>query len=386
MKKSKFMLVFIIVAILTLLTFSYTYADDDNLLIREQNDVEINENSSQMDNDLNLISQNQEVNQKVVSSDLYLIQKEDVVIDYVVEGNVYVIANSVTIKSQINGDIFVISKALNIENSGYASNVYALSSSITIDGFVSTIYTCANNLTLDTGSYVYRDVYAMLNTFNVFGMVERNVNATFDTISFKSNNEDESNSGKIVGDLNYVSSNEANIDDGLVGGKINYTQKVTTSNTPTMFDYLLSLATKIATVFAIYFIISWLVPKFKETSKELLQKNPFPVLGFGALGLFAIPVVTIILLIIGIGSTLAIALLSIYILLLCIASSIFIIALSEILIEKLKFEDKIKKLGILSALSIAYWLIQFIPILGSLTSFVAVLLGFGLIIKAILKK
>ena len=226
----------------------------------------------------------------------------------------------------------------------------------------------------------------MLNTFNVFGMVERNVNATFDTISFKSNKEDETSNGKIVGDLNYVSSNEAKIDDGLVGGKINYTQKVDVSNTPTMFDYLLSLATKIATVFAIYFIISWLVPKFKETSKELLQKNPFPVLGFGALGLFAIPVVTIILLIIGIGSTLAIALLSIYILLLCIASSIFIIALSEILIEKLKFEDKIKKLGILSALSIAYWLIQFIPILGSLTSFVAVLLGFGLIIKAILKK
>lgn len=370
MKISKLKLVIIIVAILTLLTFSYTYADDDNLLISGENNVEIDQSSDEVIDNFNQ-------NPKVVSSDIYLIQKDNIVIDYAVEGNVYAIADSVTIKSQINGDLFVMAKDLNIENSGYVTNVYALSNSINIDGFVSTIYTCADNLTLGSGSYVYRDVYAMLNTFKILGIVERNVNATFDTISID---------GKIAGDLNYVSSNEAKINDGSVGGNINYTQKVEVSNTTTIFDYLQSLATKIATVFAIYFIISWIAPKFKETSKELLQKKAFPVLGFGALGLFAIPIAMVLLLLISIGSTLALALISIYVLLLCIATSIFIIALSEVLIEKFKFEDKIKKLGILSALAIAYWLIKFIPIVGGLASFVAVLLGFGLIIKAVCKK
>ena len=381
MLKHKSKLIIFIIAILTLITFSYSYAVDNDLLISEKNDVEIEENSSQMNNESNSLDQNQ----KDVNSDLYLFE-ENVVIDYVVEGNVYIISNSVTIKSQINGDVFVISKVLNIENSSNVINVYALANSINIDGFVSTIYTCADNLTLNSGSYVYRDVYAMLNTFNVFGMVARNVNATFDNISFTSENNDEINNGKIAGDLNYISSNTAKIDDDSVLGKINYTQKVTSSNTLTLFDYLSSLATCVATVFAIYFILSWLAPKFKEISKELLQKKAFPVLGFGAIGLFAIPLATILLLLIGIGSTLALALISLYVLLLCIATSIFIIALSEVLIEKLKFEDKIKKLGILSALTIGYWLIKLIPFLGGLVSFVAVLLGFGLIIKTILKK
>ena len=377
MKKSKLKLLVIIVAILTLLTFSYTYADDENLLISGENNVEIDD-----------ATDNSYQDEKIVSSDVYILEKNDVLIDYIVEGNAYIIADSVTINSQINGDLFVITNNLNIGTSGYINNVFAISKSINIDGFVSTLYTCANDLTLNDGSYIYRDVYAMVNSFNVFGIIERNANVAFDNISFKSNNEDESYSGKISGDLNYVSSNEAKIDNNSVKGNINFTQKAdeSTSKTQTVFDYLLSLVTKIATVFAIYFIISWLAPKFKETSKELLQKKSLPVLGFGALGLFAIPIVTILLLLISIGSTLALALLAIYILLLCIASAIFIIALSEVLIEKFNFEDKIKKLGILSALSIAYWLIKLIPILGGLASFVAVLLGFGLIIKAILKK
>ena len=86
---------------------------------------------------------------------------------------------------------------------------------------------------------------------------------------------------------------------------------------------------------------------------------------------------------------LAFILMAIYFVLLLIASSVFIITLSKLLAEKLheKFDNSSNiLLTILSiaVLSIVYKILQLIPVLGVLVTFLFVIIGIGILIKNII--
>src|SRR5699024_7588730 len=62
---------------------------------------------------------------------------DNVTIDYIVDGNVFVAANNVTINSQIGGDVFVVANTVTVGEQGYIfSNLFAVADSININGVV----------------------------------------------------------------------------------------------------------------------------------------------------------------------------------------------------------------------------------------------------------
>ena len=399
LKKSIFIIIAIFTTILFIFnTFSFAVNDVVNEEIiseessedieneEEQNEIdkieeEIPSDTEELDEFLDEENENNTYTDEN-NSDFYSIGKSDVTIDYPINGNVYIIANSVNISSEIVGDVFVIASSLSITEDAYVGNLFILGSDVNINGNVNTVYSCADTLTINKSAYIERDVYGVVNIFNIFGTIERNANITFDKIAFSEKGADENEHGEINGNLNYISGQQAEIEENSVFGDIYFNQKTKNSG----FGYIKNLATFIITVVFVYLIIAWLTPKFKDSSKELLKNKLLPVLGFGALAFIIAPIAIIILMLLGITIDVAFALLAIYVFLLLISSSISIIALSSLIIEKAKIDIRYKQWGIVCLMTIATWAIGLIPIVGGLISIALIIVGMGLVIKSLKNK
>ena len=69
-----------------------------------------------------------------------------------------------------------------------------------------------------------------------------------------------------------------------------------------------------------------------------------------------------------------------------ISTSVFVIAINNIVCNKLKITKNVTIFGILILSAIALWLIALIPYIGSIVSLVAVILGLGMITYYLLFK
>ena len=108
---------------------------------------------------------------------------DNVTIDYIVDGNVFVAANNVTINSQIGGDVFVVANTVTVGEQGYIfSNLFAVADSININGVVYDMYSMSN--TMQISGYVYRDVKAIANKIDIAGIVGRNAFVDCSNINF----------------------------------------------------------------------------------------------------------------------------------------------------------------------------------------------------------
>ncbi len=323
----------------------------------------------------------------ILESDLFVIESGNVTIDYVVDGNAFIIANTVTITSQIGGDVYVIANNINIDGGYIYSNLFAICTNLNVNGIIYDLYTMSDTTTIADSGYVYRDVHAYTNNLNIFGAVGRNVSTECNNISFTSTADDTSSNGVIYGDLNYNAENEIAIDESYVEGDINFTQiSPVTNSQNTVETYLYSLAIFVIMALAVYLLVIWLAPKFVNGSKEALLEKPLPVVGFGLLGLFIIPVVIILFMLLQVTLKVSFALLTLYILLLIIASSIFILAVSEAIANKINMQNKWQKLGIIILVAIVLWAIKLIPYLDGFVTFASCVLGIGILFTYILPK
>ena len=73
-------------------------------------------------------------------------------------------------------------------------------------------------------------------------------------------------------------------------------------------------------------------------------------------------------------------------LLISIGSPIFIISINNIICNKLKIEETSKTLGMLILSSIALWLVELIPYVGSIVGLIAGIIGLGIVTMSLLKK
>lgn len=309
---------------------------------------------------------------------------DDVTIDYIVDGNLFVLANNVTINTQIGGDAFICAGTVNIGEQGYIfSNLFAFAKNVNVSGVVYDLYTAAQEVTIN--GYIYRDIRVGSNTLNINGTIGRNAFVNAENINFAQSSDPESplmSRAVINGDFNYTSSKEISIPEGTVSGTSNFTQaKEIESNSKSIQDYIMSLGTFVVTVIVIWLLCLWLVPKFLNNNTSLLTtKKILPVIGFGILTPIAIAIAFIILLIIGITSKIALLGLTILLFLLAISSSIFVITINKLICNKLKMEKTMGFFGMLIVSSVVLWLLTLIPYVGTLVSFIASVIGLGILV------
>ena len=348
------------------------------------NESEATENESSTEESTNVSG----VSEELKSSDVYL-TGNNVTIDYMIDGNLFVMANTVTINSQIGGDVFILAKNVVITDQGYVfGNVFNVSENIEVNGTVYDIYSVSSNITVS--GFVYRDVKIVSKNTNIFGTVRRNAFISTNSLNFSQDMEMKDNesstvtsSGTIQGNLNYSSPNELSISEENVSGEINYNKAISTGS---IQSYLINLGTFLVIVIVVWLLCLWLAPKFLEKTSVIKSKKVLPVIVFGLLGLIAVPVVSIALLFIKITASISMLLLSLYFIGIALSVSILVIAINNIICEKLKITKNIGKFGLLIITAIIFWAIGLIPYVGTIIDIIAIILGLGLIVYNLISR
>lgn len=344
----------------------------------EQTDVENTENTTTTEENFK-------------QGDVYL-TGADVTIDYIVDGNLFIVANNVTISSQIGGDAFIFANSVTVTETGYVfSNLFTTAANVDIKGVAYDLYAMSD--TINITGYIYRDIKVSCNTLNMNGTIGRNAFVDCSNINFAQQSADvsEDNSttiasqGIISGDLNYTAKEEISIPDGAVEGTVNFNEEeILSSNN--IQAYLLSLGSFLVLTIVIWLLILWLAPKFNEKASNLATKKILPVIGLGILTPILLLVVSIILLLINITASVAALMFILWLALLIVSKSIFVIVANNLICNKLKIEKTIGIFGILIVSSIVVWALGLIPYVGTLISIIAVVLGLGILVSSIILK
>ena len=319
------------------------------------------------------------------SGDLYKFDKS-AVIDNNINGNVFVIGDTVTISSaKILGNVFVMAKTLNISNSYIYGSVFAIAQDIEFGHGSSAddVYMIAEKINFDEYTAISRSARISANTITLNGSIGYDVYAMADTISLGTELE-------IDGTLSYTADKEISIPETASIGNVEYTpakeEKVEAVQSFKGMSILMSAVSFIFKVAVISVFIILFNNKFSKVNKETKTgKNIAKSLGNGALALILVPIIAFVLLFTVIGAGLGVLLFAIYAIVLFLATSVAVVSITEML-----FGDKVKsKLGLwgmtlLTALVI--WILGEIPVIGWAISFVVFLIGLGFIVRAIFFK
>lgn len=341
----------------------------------------------------NVTTTNEEVTtteENFKQSDIYL-TGDNITIDYIVDGNLFVFANNVTINSQIGGDAFIFANSVTVGEQGYVfSNLFTVANTVNVQGVVYDLYALSTNVNI-TG-YVYRDIKVSTNNLNIYGAIGRNAFVKCNNMSFVQNNANEteettaiSSQGIINGNLEYSSRNEITIPDGTVTGEVKFNQ-VTTNNTRTLQSYITSLGTIIATAILVWLVCLWLAPKFIKKPNLIDKKSILPEIGLGIITPIVLLLISLVLILLGITSSFGLLLLAISFILIGLSTSIFIIAINNLVCNKLKIQKTIGNFGMLIVTAAVLWLIGLIPYVGGIVGILAVLIGLGILIYYLIKK
>lgn len=321
--------------------------------------------------------------------DVYL-TGDDVTIDYIVDGNLFVMAKNVTINSQIGGDAFIFADTVTVGEQGYVfSNLFTVAKTVNVQGVVYDLYSLTD--TTNITGYIYRDIKVSSNNLNMFGTIGRNAFVNCNDIKFSQDTEVTNESqtvatqGIINGNLEYTSKNEISIPEGVVTGEVKYTPSNTGDNNNVQ-SYLISLGTIIATAILIWLICLWLAPKFVKKAELITKKNILPEIGLGILTPIVLVIVSIILILLGITAPFGLLVLGLTFLLIAISTSVFIIAINNMLCNKLKIQKTIGNFGMLIVTTAVLWVIGLIPYLGTIVGIIAVIVGLGIIAYNLIKK
>ncbi len=383
MLKNKFK----IIAILTLLILALTLP-----IVRAENETPdattTSENTSTETEVVNPSSDQPTTNttdDNFKKSDVYL-TGDEVVIDYIVDGNLFVVANTVTINSQIGGDAFICANTVNIGEQGYVfSNLFTFSKNVTISGVVYDLYAASQNTTIS--GYIYRDAHIGSNTVNIFGTIGRNANISCDTLNFTSEEAEGATSQAVItGNLNYSAKSEISIPEGIVSGETIFEQE-TSFDGNKIQEKIMSLGTFVITIIVVWLLCLWIAPRFlKKTTSFLTTKKVLPVIGLGILTPIVASALAILFFVLSITATLGFLLIAMLFVLIAISTAIFAITLNTIICHKLKIEKTFITFGMLVVTSIVLWLIGLIPFIGSILGIAVVVLGSGIVVSSLVLK
>lgn len=392
MSKKSLKIVLILVTILSLIsTFSLaTEADAANTPVTTSKDTATTNTTVEGDTTTDGATENKPTTDDATTGDatsteastnhdLYLIQDEVKITDTeTVNGNAFIIADTVTINGQIGGDLFVMATTLNIDGGQIYGNVFAIAENITLNGLIYDLYAMCDTLTMSYDGVAYRDLKVSCDTATINGVVGKDVNIDTKSLSLESD-------CLIYGDLNYSAPNEIEIAEGLVTGKVNYAKASLGSNT-TVMDYVVSLLTALVYTLVIWFLISKLAPKFYGKVTEMKPKRLLLALLVGLITLIVVPVVAMLLMVTVVGVPVALALLAMYALVISIGFALTTILIANKLAIKVKALAKFNNIFAIIIVAIVLWALTLIPYAGGIISFLITLCGLGMFVLAFKKE
>ena len=315
--------------------------------------------------------------------------KEPITLTSDIDGDVFIVCgNKATISSNINGNVFICAREVEItENAKISSSLFCAAQNVKIDGNINLNAFCAaQDFVLSDKSLINMNLFLTAENLNLSGTINRSANISGQNIEV-------AKSCHIARNLNYSAPNEINIPEEVVNGNIRFSTKSVNTNVNVktqkneMISFIKSTISYLVFAIVIFLILNWLKAKLPNEVNDF-NSNIVKYILFGLLGLFVVPILSIILLFVPFMARVALTLMALYMAILIIASAITVVALSKVFANEIK--DTIKTNDILRTIiciciiTIAYRLLKLAPVVSLITTFTAIVTGIGISIKSIL--
>ncbi len=313
---------------------------------------------------------------------------ESVTLDTEIPGDVFTASGTLNIRKLVNGSVFAAAKDITV-SARIGRSVRLVGDQITINDQVTEDATLVGSkLVIAKGASIGGDLQALGRMLELNGRVSGNVYVAGATININGTvdgnavlegaNITIADTALISGDLTYYSNREATIAPGTIKGAINY------KNTPSPngFNGFGSFLGILMTLVSGSVIIVLARHKLERLVANA-SKTPLKDVGIGALVLFGAPIVIILLLMTIIALPLAFAVLVTFGLMLYVASVTVSVMLGITVAQKLGIKSSEKMtpyLGLLIGV-ILVALLRMVPYIGPISLFFITLLVIGMMTR-----
>ena len=398
MSKKSFKILLVLVTILSLVT-SFSFATEvtsettgtDEATVTTTSDegasltTENSEGETSDDATINETAEGDDsATEASTNHDVYISEDEvKIAAEETINGNAFIIGNTVTINGQIGGDLFVLADTLNLDGGQVYGNVFVCANTITLNGLIYDLYGICKTLTVSYDCVTYRDIKAICEEANINGVIGKNVNL----IAGKSFTLEED--CVIYGNLEYSAPSEITIGENLVKGETNYNGFSIVPNFSSdkgVGDYIVAALVTLVFVLVVWFVMSKFAPKFHEKVSSATVKQLLWALLVGFIALIVVPIVSILLMITVVGSLAGLLLLTLYFVALTLAPAIISIALAKLLANGVPALAKFNNVFAVIIVALLIWAFGLIPYVGPFVQIVVILAGFGLLLKLLVNK
>ncbi len=378
-KKTK---LFLLITIILLIVSTISFATSDNTVtpISETNVI------NTVDNEVATNTENDDP--EVYNDNLYLFNNT-VIMDQLVDGNVYIVGQNVEITGKVNGSLFVLADTVTFgENSYIMQSIYVCANEVILNGAANDLYAIANKVDMSYDSFMLRDLYVTAtDTFNFNGGAGRNAFVSAKNFNFVT---DQNSPAIVYGNLTYTSSNELALSNELVQGEIKYSAYASTSPEKPVqeiiLDYVLDFCKALLYTAVVLIFALWLAPKFVEKSSSFVGTKSALALGVGIISSVFAVIISICLLFSIIAMPIGIAIFALFMLMLSLSFAITSICITYKLKEKFKFTNKYSTALTLILVTLVLWALQQLPYVGFVVSILVSLVGFGILILYLFSK
>ena len=302
----------------------------------------------------------------------------------IVDGNVFIFANEVTISGEVGGNVFVCANKLTINNGYIHSTLFAATNEIVINGMIYDVYAVCDNFTLEKDGFIARDLKLGTNTFNLNGKIRRDA-----YVSAAHYNIPEQNEPLIGGNFNYSAESELTIPEEIVIGEVKYNKEMIPEESvfEKVCSYIFDAINVLVYALVVIILAILLAPKFVERVSNMDTKKAFVSLGIGILVPIAVIIALFILLISSVASMLSLAGIFIFIAI-CMSGTAFAsIYFGSIFVKMAKWEGKVKFVLASLITALIIWAISQIPYIGGIFGLLVSLFGIGtLFVNAVYRK
>ena len=332
-----------------------------------------------------------------------------------VDDDVYIAGDEIVISGEVTGDVFGAGRSIRLTGST-GQSFFAGAQDVTIDGTVGhsarigaqdlvvtgtitqDLLGAGRAVTVETEGSVGRDVWAGGQNLTVAGNVGRDIRGGVQELTISGtvggNVEVDGDSvtledgARIAGDLIYTSDREADIDPGaeVAGEVVRREPKAAPSDESNpVVDTILDFLSGVAGAFVLGLVLLWLLPNLLPSLARTMRNSLAPSLGIGLAGLFVVPIVALIALVIslvlGTFGSLPVLLLAVYAFLLVLAKAAVGYLIGSMILKQVDdgvtprpFVDSLKALAIgVTVLT----LIMLVPFIGGLVGFIIAVLTLG---------
>jgi cytoskeletal protein CcmA (bactofilin family) len=333
--------------------------------------------------------------------------------DEVVEGNMYIASNNITIEGVVNGDLIALGQNINVKGK-IMGDIISVSQNLNVEGEIggnirsitntaslinTTVKRNVNligaNILINENSNINWDALILAGVAEMRGTVQGSLHGMVDKllisgdvnkdVSFtinQNNNyyQDEpikiTDDSNIKGDFNYSYNKNLNIDESLVAGAINFNKKDIENNwQKNIWNFIIAVFSALVVGLVFISISKKEMAIIQEKVNSRYKKSLLVGLGI----LFLTPIISVILMLTIIGIPLGFIMLIFWFILLYFAQIMVGLGLGKQIREKL-FKTKKKNImaDLVIGITILYLLFS-IPIFGKIIMFLSTLLGLGVI-------